>query len=63
MTFNYYPSENKKSFKFFFDCLTRECFKREDNISSCRIIIDDQVIDLITVLPEVLLQVILQSCN
>jgi MULE transposase domain len=41
IAFSYCPSESKESLKFFFDCLTRECFKSEDNIPPCRVVIGD----------------------
>ena len=63
VTFSYCPSESKKSFKFFFDCLTYKYFKFEENIFLCRVVIDDQAISLITVLSEVLPRTILQSYN
>jgi MULE transposase domain len=59
VAFSYYPSESKESLKFFFDCLTRECFKREDNIPPCRVVISDQAAGLIAALPEALPQAIL----
>jgi MULE transposase domain len=63
VAFSYCPLESKESLKFFFDCLTRECFKREDNIPPCRVVIGDQAAGLIAALPEALPQAILQSCD
>jgi MULE transposase domain len=63
VAFSYCPSESKESLKFFFNYLSRECFKREDNIPPCRVVISDQATSLIVALPEALPQAILQSCD
>jgi hypothetical protein len=59
VTFSYCPLKSKELLKFFFNCLTRECFKREDNIPPYRVIINDQAADLIVALLKALSQAIL----
>ena len=61
VAFSFCPSESKESFIFFFECLQKELFVGD--IPSYQTIIGDQAEGLISAVPVIFLNAVLQSCD